>query len=365
MSGETLNVDKVPTPVEAVDLRTLNWYAEKCSNQKLKGIAQRELARRAGGAPAAPSPRPRPTQALARQQDAGALAIEGNFRDPVKATAALKAAGEAYHLISPATMVGALPEGCAVALALVHINPSDPNLYKVGNKLALDRTHLAQIGNAAGVSIVESHRTDDGSDPHYCAWTARARYRQFDGTWATKPGSVEQDLREPFGAEYVDAIEKAADASPPRDPRKQIRELRRFITRHAESKAINRAYAAVGVRRAYTREELAKPFAVARVVFTGQSDDPEARKQFRDGIMRSFLSSSDEAFGPGPERAEAPMMQLAAPPPPMQDYSQPPTYDAEGEDADDEPDDEPPPHQTGSVQPDNAGAAGAVNPESY
>ncbi len=333
MAVETLKAgrDKVATPVTEIDENTLNWYATSCNNAKLKNIAKRELARRAGGGAAAPA---QPSQALARQQDTGSLAIEGNFRDPSKATAALKAAAEAFHLISPAPMVGALPEGCALALALIRINPNDPHLYSVGGKVALDKTHLAQIANVVGASVVESRRTDDGSDPHYCAWTVTVRYRQFDGTWAYKPGSVEQDLREPFGAEYVDAVEKAANAKDrkgnpaPRDPRKQLGELRRFITRHAESKALNRAYAAIGIRRSYTPEELERPFCVARVVFTGQSDDPEARRQFREGIMRNFLSSGDEAYGPSEPLRSTPQL---APPPPMQDYSQPPTYDAEGE----------------------------------
>jgi hypothetical protein len=330
MPVEMLKVgrDKIQTPVTEIDESTLKWYANECRIDKLKRIAQRELTRRAGPARAAPiaQAQAQPSYALARPQESASVAIEGNFRDPVKATAALKAAADAYHLVSPTTMVGALPDGCAVALALVHISPDDPHLYRVGDKVALDRTHLAQIGNAVGASIIESRRTDDGSDPHYCAWTVGVRYRQFDGTWAYKQGSVEQDLREPLGAEYVDAVEKAADKN--RDPKKQIRELRRFITRHAESKALNRAYAAIGIRRSYTRAELERPFCVARVVFTGQSDDPEARRQFRTGIMQSFLGSSDDAFGPAVAPLPAPQV---SPPPPLPDYSESPTYDTEGE----------------------------------
>jgi hypothetical protein len=324
MAGETLNVDKVPTPVARVAEKDLRWYAEKCRNAKLQDIARRELARRSGGAAAAA---PQPSQAIARQQHTPG-AIEGNFRDPNKATAALKEAAEAFHLVSPAPMVGALPEGCAVALALVRISPDDPHLYKVGDKMALDKTHLSTIANAIGASTVYSRRTDDGSHPHYCSWTVKVRFRQFDGTWLSRQGSVEMDVREPFGAEYVDAVRKAEKAG--RDATGQLGELRRFIARHAESKALNRAYAALGIRRSYTRAELERPFCVARIVFTGQSDDPAARAQFREGIMNSFLGSSEDAFGPADQ--SQPMEQLASPPPPaLADYSEPPTYDAEGE----------------------------------
>jgi hypothetical protein len=360
MAVDTLKVKGTEKPVTEFDERTLKWFANECKNRKSASIAQRELARRAGGAPA---PRATQSQAIMRQPESGnSLAIEGNFRDPALATAALKKAAGAYHLIAPSTVVGALQEGCAVALALVRIDPDDPNLYRVGDKLALDRTHLAQLANAVGASVVESRRTDDGSDPHYCAWTVTVRFRQFDGSWAYRSGSAEQDLREPYGAEYVDHVEKAKDKG--RDPRKQIREHCRFITRHAESKALNRAYAAIGLRRSYTKVELERPFCVARVMFTGQSDDPEARAQFREGVMRNYLSSSDDAYG----RAGAPAAasHQLAPPPPMPDYSQPPTIDTEGEEEDDEPPDFEP-QQSGTAQPTTTTQPGlpGVGPEKF
>jgi hypothetical protein len=359
MPVETLKIgrDKVATPVTEVLDKDLKWYANECSSESLKRIARKEIARRQavsrGAVPA------QPAQAINRAPQTAALAIEGNFGEPGRATAALKAAAEAYHLISPATMVGSLPEGCSVALALVYINPSDPHLYKVGDKLALDKTHLAQIGNASGASIVSSHRTDDGSDPHYCAWTVKVQYRQFDGTFLTKQGSVEMDVREPFGAEYVDAVRKAMDKN--RDPAKQIGELRRFITRHAESKALNRAYAALGIRRSYTEKELEKPFCVARVTFTGHSEDPAARAQFREGIMQSFLSSSVAAFGPADHTASPDVPH----PPPPQSF-----HDTEGEEYPPEDyESEQPIGQTTSSQPPAATqtgpAEGTPSPEQY
>lgn len=320
MAAETLKVgrDKVETPVADVSEKDLKWYATECRSERLKAVARRELARRAGGkrAPAAQA-----SQAVARTAPTSALAIEGSFADPKRATAALKQAADDFHLVTPSTMVGSLPEGCSIALALVHIHPDDSHLYKVGDKYALDKTHLASIANAVGASTVFSRRTDDGSDPHYCAWTVKVRYRQFDGTFLERQGSVEMDLREPHGAEYVDCVRKAEKAD--RDPAAQLGELRRFISRHAESKALNRAYSALGIRRSYTRGELERPFCVARVTFTGQSEDPEARRQFREGIMASFLGSSHAAFGPGESSSE----QLHPPPP----QYEPTTYETEGE----------------------------------
>jgi hypothetical protein len=323
MPVETLKVgrDKVETPVTQMSDKDLKWYANDCKSASLKSIARREIARRQNAGGSAAASQAQPSQAINRAPPTAALAIEGNFGEPGRATAALKAAAEAYHLISPATMVGSLPEGCSVALALVHISPKDPHLYKVGGKLALDKTHLASIGNAIGASTVYSRRTDDGSDPHYCAWTVKVQYRQFDGTWLTRQGSVEMDVREPHGAEYVDAVRKAKKAE--RDPESQIGELRRFITRHAESKALNRAYAALGIRRSYTADELERPFCIARVTFTGESVDPVARAQFREGIMQSFLSSTVAAFGPADY---TPPSSDGLHPPPPQSF-----HDTEGE----------------------------------
>jgi hypothetical protein len=361
MAVETLKVgrDKVELPVTEVDMRTLEWYANECKSDKLKRIAKREIARRAGGARAASPAQPAP----APQQASTALAVEGSFSNAERATKALKQAAQDFHLISPATMVGSLPEGCGIALALVHISPDDPHLYKVGDKLALDKTHLSSIGSAAGASMLSSKRTDDGSDPHYCAWTVRVRYRQFDGTWLVRQGSMEMDVREPFGAEYVDAVRKAENAKPKRDPTNQIGELRRFITRHAESKALNRAYAAIGIRRSYTREELERPFCVARVMFTGQSDDPEARRQFRDGIMQSFLGSSEAAFGPAPD--SGPVEALHAPPAQSYPDDEPPTYDTEGEEYPPEPKQQQVPPQRQSDPPPASEVDRGPNPEAY
>jgi len=119
----------------------------------------------------------------------------------------------------------------------------------VGDKLALDGTTLQKLASAAGATVVESHRTDDGSDPHYCSWETVLEYRSFDGQLMQRRGNVEIDVREPYGAAYVEIVEKARAKNRPAD--KQLLELRKFLTRHAESKAYNRAIAAMALKRSY------------------------------------------------------------------------------------------------------------------
>jgi hypothetical protein len=233
--------------------------------------------------------------------------VEGTFTNPQEATQALQRAAESFHLVSPATVCGNLPEGCEVTLAMVHIDPNDKNLYKVGGKIGLDRVSLAKIAQAAGVTVTRSERTDNGGHPHYCSWMVEISYRLFDGSVVRRVGNVEIDCREPNGAAYVEIVEKAKNAKDgPRKPDAQLLELRKFLTRHAESKALNRAIAAMGIRRSYTEEELRKPFVVARVMFTGRSSDPEARREFRQHIATSFLSGTSQLYGGQPQTRQLP-----------------------------------------------------------
>jgi hypothetical protein len=313
--------DKGKTVAEASD-KTLQYWAVEGRNEAVRNACAAELAKRGIQPPERntqteerrdPAPSGgRTQQAIARQE--GTL-VEGNFANAKDATAALQRASEDYHLVSPATVCGNLPEGCEVTLSMVHIDPNDPNLYKVGGKIGLDRVSLAKIAQAAGVTVTQSRRTDNGGHPHYCSWMVEIAYRLFDGSLVRRQGSVEIDCREPDGAAYVEIVEKARNAKDgPRKPDAQLLELRKFLTRHAESKALNRAIASMGIRRSYTADELRKPFVVARVMFTGRSNDPEARREFRSHIATSFLSGTSALYG-----GQAQTRQL--PPVPTEGYS--------------------------------------------
>ncbi len=303
----------------------LEYWAVKGRESATRQACAAELARRGVAPPETDAPRDDSPPPQARQprsiaKPAETKLVEGSFTDPQRATAALQQAAQAYHLVSPATVCGSLPEGCEVALSMVFIDPNDKNLYPLAQgKMGLDRVALMNIANAAGATVVESVRLDDRSHPHYCAWRVTIEYRLFDGARVQRSGSVEIDVREPQGAAYVEIVEKAKNAKDrggnptPRDPSAQLLELRKFIDRHAESKAMNRAVAAMGIRRSYTKEELQKPFAVARIIFTGKSSDPKAQELFRNKIADNFLDSAPRLYGQPARQLSAP--QGYAPPP--------------------------------------------------
>jgi hypothetical protein len=75
---------------------------------------------------------------------------------------------------------------------------------------------------------------------------------------------------------------------------KQLEQQRQNIMSLTISKARNRAIRGRGVACAYQPEDLAKPFVSFRLMFTGDSSDPEIRRM----KAREMLSGSNDCYGP-------------------------------------------------------------------
>lgn len=300
-------------------------YADK--DRAFISAVDAELARR-GGAPApatgaAPARQRPPAQRQPAQMTVaprGEMSVVGGFADAARASAAIQEAAATMHLVSPAPVVASLPEGCEIAISAIRIDV-EAETYRLAGKVGLGKVALDRIAAAAGITWDpgQSGRLDDGSDPHYCHYRAVAHYLAFDGQAMTLQGEVEIDARD--GSPQIEEIEEKARGAN-RDPRKQILELRKFLLRHAESKAKNRAVRSLGVRTSYDPKELTKPFAVARIMFTGRSADPEIRRMFAARTADNFLGARAALYGgalPAPRamQARAAIAPLAHPPPPM------------------------------------------------
>src|SRR5690606_22200519 len=88
------------------------------------------------------------------------------------------------------------------------------------------------------------------------------------------------------------------------------------------TKARLRAIRSIGLRPAYTVEDLAKPFVVARLMWTGESDDPELRRTFAVMQAQRMLGGVQALYGqapaPTPAPAQAgPVAPARMPPPPV------------------------------------------------
>lgn len=271
------------------------------------------------------SPPPPPPE-KGRQTEQTAMELVGTFSDSAQAAQKLLEAAEKSHLVAPAMVVGRLPEGCEIAFSVIYIDPYGSEVYKVGegrteeeDRVGIDKRALDRIAQALGATWAWSRRTDDGRHPHYCAWEAMGVFPGFDLTHRYVPGNVEIDAREEGGFRGAAAEEIRRAAELRRKLRQdndngdaQLLHLRKFILRHAESKAMTRALANSGVRRSYARHELHKPFTVARLYFSGFCEDPVARADFRQAIKSHFLGATNVLYPSGTTHS-APALRPAPP----------------------------------------------------
>jgi len=278
-----------------------------------------ELTRRKGGGKAAP------TQALARVgAESEGVVLAGSWFDPKTIDAELQKAVESMHLISPATVCGSLPEGCEVAISLVYVDGDDSRsgpgeVYSVGGgKVGLSGTTIKRIGVAAGIDWDPSQSgiLDDQSEQLYCHFRAVGTLRNFDGSHRTVSGEVVMDLRD--GSPQVAAMFARAKGDQS-NVESQLRDMRLFIHRHAETKAKLRAIAdGCALRRSFTAGELQKPFAVARLMATGRTNDPALREKFALMNFDKMTSHRSELYGkPAPHALggqRAPQFRGHAPP---------------------------------------------------
>lgn len=265
--------------------------------------------------------------------------IVGSVDDPRQLTNRLSFAAQNFHLVAPQTAVGVIPEGCSVALAAVVIDVANET-YPIpsSSKRGLGKVALDRIAAGAGISWDPrlSGRLDDGSDPHYCHYRAVGTVREFDGTTRTLVAEKEVDVRE--GSPQVDAIvercvrkiqrdnPRVSEAEAQRRGREagenQIREIRLHILGHAETKARLRAIRTLGIRTAYEPDELTKPFVVAKVIWSGRTDDPVLRREFARNQQLAMLGATAALFGAQqPQHSyvapEAPARPRVSPPPPV------------------------------------------------
>jgi len=241
--------------------------------------------------------------------------------DPVReALTRVRKSMEANHniLVTPA-MLQRCPPMFAPAVTTVSV-PSlgvkDGWVYKIpgGGKLGLSKPMLLKLAAASGVTIVseKSGRLDDCRDPHYCRYRVVGRMTRFDGSMAEMPATKEMDLRD--NSPLVHNMHKAAEKTEEwkaqderRKPQKvdawdRIWQTREHLESHAETKAMLRVIRAIlGVKTSYSREELEKPFLVAKMVFS-PPDDPEINRM----IAAQQLGMTDALYGPKQGAGEIP-----------------------------------------------------------
>lgn len=218
-----------------------------------------------------------------------------NARD---ASAKLEELSKSCHLISPATSVSDIPDGHAIAISIVHVDPSET--YNVGSgSNGLSASALRKLEAAAGVSWTATgcYRTDDARDPYFCAFRAEGFMKNFDGTERNSVKAKTMDLRD--GSPVIDVLQ-ARLKNGSGDVEKQLRELRMFIQEHANTKAELRVIRALlSLKSGYTVEQLKKPFACAKLMFTGKYRNPQTRAEVERMQAAAAIFGKQALFGGG------------------------------------------------------------------
>jgi len=260
---------------------------------------------------------PGPQQGQSRQAGTGHAAqpparkidVSGTYSDPKEVQRVLDEASQHFNLVG-ALSFGELPEGFTVVISTVQVDVAGET-YDVGfGKRGLGSPAVRRIAGAAGVSTANS--ACKGWAPGYAAWEVTVGRLELDGTVRRETGSRVMDLRE--GSSQVVAMREAAEGKG-KDASTQIREQRLHIGAHAETKAWLRAVRTLLGLRTYTGAELAKPFAVPKLQFTGRTHDPQLKVMFAQGLMTAALGGIANLYGAS--QAQPYQLGAGAPPPPQ------------------------------------------------
>lgn len=303
--------DKRKVPVEQADDGALQYYAANARVDAVRDACVAELERRGNGdvppserANAVPAQqiatRSAPTAVLAKRESAGIL------KTPEQAFAKIAELQACCHMVNAPAAGCAIPDGCGIAWTTTFIDVArDTYPIPGGTKRGIGKEGLNKIAMGMGVSWdpERSRRLDDGRDPHYCRYLAVGKLRDADGTWIDIFDEKELDLRE--GSAYLNS--GGAKGGPMSEA--QVSQQRSNIQSLAITKARNRAIRGRGVACAYEPKDLEKPFVSFRLMFTGDSNDPEIRRM----KAKAMLDSDRMLYGEPRQLSAAPAGRPAPP----------------------------------------------------
>lgn len=211
------------------------------------------------------------------------------------------------HVLTPYASISGIAPMHAVWMSVVQIDPDKAagEVYdgrtETGGRLpwlkdgevALAKNGLRKIAEGLGVDITLQHLSV-GVVRHYWHIRAIASYKGLDGGTVTREASMEWDLR--------DGSERLKGFGP-----NQIAEARKNGLRNCETRAINAAIreCGCGVKQAYRREELQRPFVAIRVRFEPDYADPETRRL----LTERALAGSQALYAP--QLSAAPVTRAA------------------------------------------------------
>jgi len=220
-----------------------------------------------------------------------------------------KARKEGLNILIPTAVVETLSEFHQPVVEYVKLSP-DPKdgdvYYHFESKLyPIAKQGLMKLSVCAGLAWdpMQTKRVDDRKDRNYIAYQAVGGVRKTDGSMVWFKAEydldfevIEEELRAGYERKARDSGEKLTSD----DDRKRYvdfcvnRDLlhkRKHKIALAESGAMNRVVRSLlGLKAGYTKQELGKPFVVARIVFKPDYSDPQIRRLMIQESIKSVTS---------------------------------------------------------------------------
>lgn len=233
------------------------------------------------------------------------------------------------NMLLPSTHIEGLSEFHAPVLerVLLSSNPDDGDVYAHDNdkpgpkkKWRPTKQALMKLSVCAGViwSTAETRRIDNGADRNYIAYRAVGGIKKADGQPVFFSGEYDIDF-EVMEEELRESYEKKAKADWMKDKsakekaeyvefcvKRDMLQKRKFRLRLCEAGAMNRVLRMLlGIKQAYTTEELQKPFVMARIVFRPDFSDKSVRDKFIDASIKAMTGIyGADAAARVPEKTE-------------------------------------------------------------
>lgn len=239
------------------------------------------------------------------------------------------------HLLLPSTYISELPRFHKIVVDRVFLSADvgegDVYMQDRGGpngkaKYAPTRQGLMKLANASGVMWDPSRcvRLDDRRDRNYVAYQAVGGMKKIDGSplffkaeYDLDFEVIEEEIREGYenkATMYAKNPQKygwwhkmdsdSQEAYLEKCIRRDVLQKRKHKAKLAETGAMTRVVRALlGLKSAYTAEELKKPFIVVRSVFQPDYENPEVKQE----IARASVQAISGVFGP---RHQQPPLRL-------------------------------------------------------
>jgi len=249
-----------------------------------------------------------------------------------------KAKKDKCNILTPAITTEGLTPLHAVTVEQLELSP-DPKEGDVyphdKGKMIIHKQGLEKLSNLAGIEMIKTVRTDNGSDRQYISYQAGGFIRKADGsvvmavkTYGMDFEVIEEEVLEMYQDKMKKWCKDKGQGAWPNNlsdhqrqeyiddkSRKEVRRRRKFKDQLCESGAQARVKRdLLGLKTFYTPDELKRPFVVVRVVLKPDYEDPNIKML----LTQAAISAQGQIFGLPP--GGAPMGTLPAPgsaPPPQ------------------------------------------------